>query len=528
MFKLVRFFVLTSLLSALIIIAVIVYFRQSEIRQLIDYAENQNVKLAQSFSNTIWPYFSDYVESASAFHEKELQGRLETSEISDALKVVTANLPVIKVKIYNLEGLTVYSSDPTEIGENKSDNVGFFSAAQMGVPASELTFRDTISSFEKEIQDRDLVESYLPLRSSSGVIEGVFELYSDVTPLLGAIKRATINQVYGLVLIFGLLYGILIITVWRADRKIKYQYEDITEKNEALRHEIYERSQIEYALKKAHDELDQRVEERTKALTIEIKERKHSEAEVRKHRTQLVKLGALNIMGELATSLAHELNQPLTVISGCAQRCLSELRTHQVLAEKFEDIVEQMAEQSYRASEIIRRVRSFIKKGEQEKEAVDMNETIRALSGLLLSDAGDRGANVAFEMADYLPLVMANPFQLQQVILNLVHNGIESMSDSEVTNPLITISTRFLESEGIEVSVHNTGKAIEARYADKVFESFYTTKATGLGMGLAICRSIIEDHGGRLWVNSNSETGTSFLFTVPVRRRVKGEPSHDK
>jgi signal transduction histidine kinase len=102
------------------------------------------------------------------------------------------------------------------------------------------------------------------------------------------------------------------------------------------------------------------------------------------------------------------------------------------------------------------------------------------------------------------------------------------MSDSEVTNPLITISTRFLESEGIEVSVHNTGKAIEARDADRVFESFYTTKATGLGMGLAICRSIIEDHGGRLWVNSNSETGTSFLFTVPVRRRVKGEPSHDK
>ena len=528
MFKLVRFFLLTSLLSALIIIAVIAYFRQSEIRQLIDYAENQNVKLAQSFSNTIWPYFSAYVASASSFNEKELQKSLETSEIGNALKVVTANLPVIKVKIYNLEGLTVYSTDSSEIGENKSDNVGYFSAARMGVPASKLTFRDTISSFEQEIQDRDLVESYLSLRSSTGVIEGVFELYTDVTPLLGAIKRSTINQVYGLILIFGLLYGILIITVWRADRKIKYQYKDIAEKNEALRHEIHERSQVEYALKKAHDELDQRVEERTKALTIEIAERKHTEAEVRKHRTQLVKLGAVNIMGELASSLAHELNQPLTVISGCAQRCLSELRTHQVVAEKFEDIVEQMAEQSYRASEIIRRVRSFIKKGEQEKAATDINETIRALSGLLLSDAGDHGADVAFEMADYLPLVIANPFQLQQVVLNLVHNGIESMSDSKVTNPLITISTRFLESEGIEVSVHNTGKALEVTDTDKVFESFYTTKPTGLGMGLAICRSIIEDHGGKLWVDSSSATGTSFLFTVPVRRRVKGESNHGK
>ncbi|MCH7882182.1 MAG: hypothetical protein IIB69_11545 [Proteobacteria bacterium] len=528
MFKLIRLFLLTSLLSALIIIAVIVHSRQSEIKRLIDYAENQNVKLAQSFSNTIWPHFSAYAALASTFHVKELQRRLETSEIRDALRVVTANLPVIKVKIYNLEGLTVYSTDPTEIGENQSDNAGFYSAARMGVPASKLTFRDTISSFEKEVHDRDLVESYLSLRSSSGVIEGVFELYTDVTPLLGAIKRSTINQVYGLVLIFGLLYGILIFTVWRADRKIKYQYQDITEKNEALQHEIYERSQIEYALKKAHDELDQRVEERTKELTIEIAERKHTEAEVRKHRTQLVKLGAVNIMGELATSLAHELNQPLTVISGCAQRCLSELRSHQVLADKFEDIVEQMAEQSYRASEIIRRVRSFIKKGEQEKEATDINETIQDLSGLLLSDASDHGADVAFELADYLPTVIANPFQLQQVVLNLVHNGIESMSESKVTNPLITIFTRVSELEGIEVSVHNKGKALEVTDMDKVFESFYTTKATGLGMGLAICRSIIEDHGGRLWVNSSSETGTSFLFTVPVRRRVKGEPSHDR
>ena len=524
MFKLIRLFLFTSLLSALVIVAVIAYFRQSEIRRIIDYAENQNIELAQSFANTIWPRFSAYVDSASTIPEEELQRKEETAEISDALKVVTANLPVIKVEIYNLEGLTVYSSDSTEIGENKSDNAGFYSAARMGVAASKLVFRDTISSYEKEIQNRDLVESYLPLRSSSGVIEGVFELYTDVTPLLEAIRRSTINQLYGFLLIFGLLYGTLIITVWRADRKIRGQYKDITEKNEDLQHEIYERTRIENALKKAHDELDQRVEERTRALTIEIAERKRTEAEVRKHRTQLVKLGAVNIMGELANSLAHELNQPLTVISGCAQRFLSELQTHHDLGEKFEDIVEQIAEQSYRASEIIRRVRSFIKKGEQEKEATDINETIQALSGLLQSDASDHGADVIFEMADDLPLIIANPFQLQQVVLNLVHNGIESMSDKEITNPLLTISTRFLESECIEVSIHNKGKALEVTDTEKVFEPFYTTKATGLGMGLAICRSIIEDHGGRLSVNSNDETGTTFLFTLPVR----GEPNHDR
>ena len=127
-------------------------------------------------------------------------------------------------------------------------------------------------------------------------------------------------------------------------------------------------------------------------------------------------------------------------------------------------------------------------------------------------------------MADDLPPIIANPFQLQQVVLNLVHNGIESMSDKEITHPLLTISTRFLESEGIEVSIHNKGKALEVTDTEKVFEPFYTTKATGLGMGLAICRSIIEDHGGRLSVNSNDETGTTFLFTLPVR----GEPNHGR
>jgi C4-dicarboxylate-specific signal transduction histidine kinase len=197
------------------------------------------------------------------------------------------------------------------------------------------------------------------------------------------------------------------------------------------------------------------------------------------------------------------------------------------MGEKFEDIVEQMAEQSYRASEIIRRVRSFIKKGEQEKEPIDVNETIQTLSGLLLADASDHDSDITFEMADDLPEVVANPFQLQQVVLNLVHNGIEAMSESKVTNPRLIISTRFLEFEGIEVSVRNKSKSLEIMDTEKVFEPFYTTKATGLGMGLAICRSIIEDHGGSLSVNSNHETGTSFQFTLPVSGKVKGESGHD-
>ena len=458
MFKLVRLFYLTSAISALVIIAVILYFRQSEITRFIDYAERHNVEMAQLYVNSVGPYYSANLKSTAATQLKvELKKWLQAAVSSNVLRVVVANQPVIKVKVYNLEGLTIYSSYLTEIGENKSNNDGFFSAARMGVPSSKFNFRGTTGISENEIQDRDIVESYIPLRTSSGEMMGVFELYTDVTPLLEATKP-NINQAYGLLLVFGLLYAALISTVRRADRKIKDQYKNIKEKNDTLQHEIHERTQTEIALQKAHDELDRKVEERTRDLTNEIAEHKRTGAEVRKHRTQLVKLGAVNIMGELANSLAHELNQPLTVISGCAQRCLIAMRTQHGLGNKYKDVVEQMAEQSNRASEIIRRVRSFIKKGDQDMEPIDINETIRALSGLLLSDATDHDTIITYEMGDNLPQIIANPFQLQQVILNLIHNGIESMHAGKVTNPSLTISTRFLEPEGIEVRVHNTGK----------------------------------------------------------------------
>ena len=524
MFRLVRLFVLTSAAAAVVIVAVAVFYRQSETDRLIAFAESQNIALARSFANTIWPRFASYVMSASELVSDELPGRSETREIHEAVQTISAGLPVLKVKIYDLQGLTVYSSKPTEIGEEKIDNPDSFAAARDGRPASKLTYRDAFSSFEGTVQNRDLVESYLPIRLGAGPVEGVFELYTDVTSLLASIRRSTTNLAVGFVLIFGLAYGTLFLTVRRADRTINQQYADIAAQKAALEREVAERQRVEHALKKAHDDLEQRVEERTRELTEEMAERKRAEGEALRHRNELAQVGSVIIMGEMATTLAHQLNQPLTVISGCAQVCLDKLRSDGGKPEDMLDAVEQLAEQAGRATDIVRRIRGFIRKEERDRVEIDINEVIRNLADLLRADAREHDAEVTLDLVDDLPLVVADPIHIQQVILNLAHNGIEAMSNNPPDQRHLTIDTSARRHGAVEVAVRDTGHGIAADALDRVFEPFFTTKTSGLGMGLAISRSIVEAHGGRLSASSDGGTGTVFRFTLPA---VETRPRDD-
>lgn len=638
MFKLIRFFLLTSAIVVAAIAVVVILHRQGEVGRLINFAEKQNVALAQSFANILWPRFSSYVASASGLDENQLQTHPEIQEIRKAVRKASEGLPVLKIKIYDLAGLTVFSSEPAEIGENKSNNPGYFAAARKGQPASKLTFRDAFSSFEGALQDRDLVESYLPIRKGNGPVEGVFELYTDVTPLLAEIKRDTVNLAIGFALVFGMLYGILYLIVRRADRTIKRQYVDITDKNTALEREVAERKQVEAALQEAHDELERRVADRTKELTIEISDRKQAEEKLRKlsraveqspamtiitdpsghieyvnprftevtgytlrevagktsrvlksgetpletyqelwqtitagrewwgelcnrkqdgtlywastsispitnqegtvthflgisediterkriedearrHRNELAHFGRVSIMGEMATSLAHELNQPLTVISGCAQLALDKLRSGTDKLEELGDPLEQAAAQAERANEIIRRVRNFIQKADREREAIEVNETVRDVFNLLRSDAREHGVAIKLDLPDDLPTVLADPIELQQVIVNLAHNGIEAMSENPSSSRLLTIRTSRHRNGMVEIAVHNPGNAISSDHLQHMFDPFFTTKPGGLGMGLSISRTIVEAHGGSLWAESTPGSGTVFRFTLPA------------
>jgi PAS domain S-box-containing protein len=251
-------------------------------------------------------------------------------------------------------------------------------------------------------------------------------------------------------------------------------------------------------------------------ISEDITQRKRIEDEARRHRNELAHFGRVSIMGEMATSLAHELNQPLTVISGCAQLALDKLRSGTDKLEELADPLEQAAAQAERANEIIRRVRNFIQKADQEREAIEVNETVQDVFNLLRPDAREHGVAIKLDLPDDLPTVVADPIELQQVIVNLAHNGIEAMSENPSSSRLLTIRTSRHRNGMVEIAVHNPGEAISSDHLQHMFDPFFTTKPGGLGMGLSISRTIVEAHGGSLWAESAPGSGTVFRFTLPA------------
>jgi two-component system sensor kinase FixL len=178
--------------------------------------------------------------------------------------------------------------------------------------------------------------------------------------------------------------------------------------------------------------------------------------------------------------------------------------------------LERIFEQTNRANEIIHRIREFIQKKESKKASIDVNEAINDVADLLRSDAREYDTAVELALAPSLPPVHADAIQIQQVILNLAHNGVEAMAAMKPKRRRLTISTCKSDNGTVKIAVHDWGEGIHAENLDRIFEPFFTTKDTGIGMGLSLSRSIIEAHGGRLWASSEGEAGTVFHFTLPT------------
>jgi PAS domain S-box-containing protein len=229
MFKLLRYFSVTSFIAFVVVAALLgVFYRQLVLGHLIEIAENKNIALTQAFSNSLWPQFAPFVSSASGLSVDELRSHPEISKLRQAVLRQMEGLTIVKVKVYNLDGLTVFSTETKQIGDDKSNNAGFL-AARSGQVASELTHRETFSAFEATIEDRDVFSSYIPIRRGgpTGPIEGVFEVYDDVTPLIQRLEQAQRNVIIGVSLTLALLYAALFFIVKRADDIIQRQYSEL-------------------------------------------------------------------------------------------------------------------------------------------------------------------------------------------------------------------------------------------------------------------------------------------------------------
>lgn len=249
-------------------------------------------------------------------------------------------------------------------------------------------------------------------------------------------------------------------------------------------------------------------------LIRDISERQAIERRLHELQADLIHVSRMSAMGDLASALAHELNQPLTAINNyvlSAQRLLQGSPEQQ---KRAADILTKVSGQAMRAGEIIRHLRKFIQRHEPERAAFDINQVIDEASALAFIGMRERNIEVQFERGAALPSVTIDKVQIQQVVINLIRNGVDAMEG--VARRKLTLTTAR-DARNLRVSVADTGPGVSPEVADRLFMPFVTTKAEGMGVGLSISRTIVESHGGMLWFESNADAGATFHLTLPIR-----------
>jgi two-component system sensor kinase FixL len=243
----------------------------------------------------------------------------------------------------------------------------------------------------------------------------------------------------------------------------------------------------------------------------------HRRIQRQQHLAEVAHLARLNTMGEMASGMAHELNQPLTAIVGYAEAALAGFESGMLTGEENRLLLEKIVSESQRAAEIIRRLRRLVRKREPEQSPTDVNQLILEAVEMVGHESEQGRHRVDIQLQENLPVIPADRVQIQQVILNLVRNGMEAMESLPVESRVLSISSAHTDNY-VRVSVADNGPWVADENLSQLFEPYFSTKKSGLGMGLAICRSIIESHAGTLTARRNPETdGLTFDFTLPTR-----------
>ncbi|NQU61616.1 MAG: HAMP domain-containing histidine kinase [Rhodospirillales bacterium] len=489
MFRLLRYYSVASGLALLVVVVVLVaIYRQASLASIVETVESENVAMSQALANAIWPKFSDYVTVGAPEDGDALRARPETLEIHAAAKSLVAGLSVVKIKIYRLNGLSIYSSDPSQIGKIQSYNKASIASARRGVPASEFRFRPEFNGINGPLSDRHIVGSYIPVRGKSGKIEAIFELYSDATNRVEVVSSDVKWLSIGLVWAFGLLYGVLFIIVRRADKIIKSQYAD-------LRHEIGNRLSAQQRLQRALEEAEH----------------------------------ANKSKSDFLAHMSHELRTPLNSILG-----FSETMDQEVFGKLGDKKYVEYAKDIHRSgSHLLQLINEVLDVSKVEAGAmemnesnVDLNDTMKECAALMKDEAKKVGIKLNLSVPKYLPEFRGDDLRLKQIFLNLLSNAIKFTP----TGGEITLEAGLEESGSLKIAVADTGIGIEAEDLQRILlpfeqvEDHMNRKTPGTGLGLALTKALTELHGGKLSLESEFGVGTKVTLRFPPERAIITQP----
>ena len=541
-FNLLRNFSIVSLSGfALSISLLSTVYRQHSINDLVGSTEESNITLTKIFANTIWPEYGPFLSHTQALSDNTLATDPRTRQLNEAMANQLEDSPVAKVKVFDLQGRTVFSTDPTQLGADKSRSSGFLSA-KSGQVVSQLGHRDTFKAVQGDLENRHLLSSYIPIQSGTTdkEIVGVFELYTDVTPLLQRIEQTQKRIVLSSLLVLGALYLILFLFVRRADRLLKQHYQQVQASEERYRLQSIE--------------LEDRVATRTQTLSETLKQLQATQS-------QLIHKEKMSGLGQMVAGIAHEINNPVNFIHGNLgyireythdlidffslyeqtypeptieiKQCRKELDID-FIKEDMEKMLSSMDMGTKRIREIVLSLRNFSRKDEARYKSVNIHEGLEStllILGHRLNEQANRAAiSIVRDFGD-LPLVECYAGQLNQVFMNILVNAIDAIDAESEKNlpkpeqPQITIRTEY-HTDSVVIGIADNGSGMPLDVKKRIFEPFFTTKAIGkgTGMGMAISHHLVtQQHRGKLTCFSDQGLGTEFVIEIPTNLALTDE-----
>lgn len=470
-----RFAVVSASVVFITAVALSYHQRSSSMDQLTRMAERNNIDLTTAFGNSIWPRFSSFANGAHRLTREQIQNHAQTAELQEAVAELMTGTPVLKVKLYDTRGLTIFSTEPSQIGKNNRLNPRFLKALN-GDFGTKLEFRKTFNSISAPVSDRYVLSSYVPIRlgSVSARVEGVVEIYSDVTEFHALVSHQGLVQIAGVTIALTTVFVLLLISVWYAERLLRRHH----------------------------------------ARSIDLAK-------------NVAKAEAANqAKSEFLANMSHELRTPLNAVIGLSEIIRTELYGP-VGDDKYKEFADHIFVAGTHLLEVINDVLDLAKveagKSAVNAVSIDPATVVNSVCELMSERAKLEEVSVTVECLPGLPQIQSDPGKLRQIVLNLLSNALKfTPAGGSVKVSL----ARAAVAESIAITVTDTGIGIRAEDIPLAMASFGQVDAShsrefeGTGLGLALSKKLAELLGGTLNIQSEPGVGTSVEIILPINGQL--------